>query len=160
MDQPRRHKVKDSIGLGDMYSKLRKVLKGVDRKMFCNIVKACNRHIAEELGNGNDITLPDNMGRMEIRKFIPKVHVEGDKVYGRLPVNWNETLSLWNRDPQARKEKLIIYRPYGEVFKLRYVYNKAKLKNKWFYEFKFNRNLKLRLKDNINNNLIDAFTYK
>ena len=47
-----------------------------------------------------------------------------------------------------------------EIYKVHYNKKVANYPNKLFYQFKVNRDLKLKIKENIKENIIDAFSYE
>ena len=59
----------------------------------------------------------------------------------------------------SKNKKILIRQEVKEIFKILYNRSKANYNNKSYYEFTPNRYLKLGLKDNINLNKLDAFTY-
>ena len=84
---------------------------------------------------GNDIMFPYNMGRIELRKYFKVIKVVDGKIYTNLPVNWKETLKLWESDNNAYKNRVLIKYDYPELFAVIYNKRHAKFENKSFYQF-------------------------
>lgn len=158
----RTHKVTKSLGVYDIYKHIRKnkwynIGKVVSEKEFYSIIRTVNNIIAKYLGEGEDVVLPYSMGRLEVRKRINKAFYKDGKLIVTYPILWGDTLKLWFEDTKAFKEKTLIKSTNKETFELRYDKSKADYNNKMFYKFNFNRDIKQRLKNNINNNKIEAY---
>lgn len=156
--------IKDSYGSKDSFSYYRNH-KPSDKKYvitdceYLKIIRTINNCLREELSNGKDVVLPQRMGILEIRKNENKAMFVDGKLKVYKPVDWNATLKLWHEDEECMKNKTVIKFEYDEYFRVYYNKYKANYNNKAFYEFKPNRELKIKLKENIRNNKIDAFTY-
>ena len=162
VSQNRKHKITNSVGVYDIYKGIRKnhwynIGRPLTEKEFYSIVRTVNTLIAEELSKGNDITLPQRMGVLEIRKYSPKITIKNGKVNAPLPIDWDKTLKLWYEDEESYNNKTLVKSDVKEVFRLIYNKTKADYTNKSFYELKFNREIKKKLKYNIKEGLIDAF---
>ena len=97
------------------------------------------------------------MGTIELRKYSPKIKIKDNKVKTTLPIDWDRTLKLWYEDQGSYKNKTLVRMNEKEVFKIFYNRNKANYNNKVFYDLRFMRGLKLKLKEKIKEGLIDAF---
>ena len=156
------HRINNSVGIYSIYKILRKnhwynIGRPLTEKEFYSIIRTVNKHIAEELSKGNDFTLPQRMGILEVRKYQPNITIKNGKVKASLPIDWNKTLKLWYEDKDSYNKKTLIKSEVKEVFRLIYNKSKADYTNKSFYEFKFNREIKKKLKDNIKEGIVDAF---
>lgn len=162
LNESRNHKVKNSYGIYDGYKYYRRN-KPKDAKyiltesQYFAITRRINNILAEELSNGNDITLPCSLGRLELRKFNARVELINNKIKTNLPIDWDKTLKLWYEDEEAFKNKTLIKMEEKEIFKIHYNRVKADYNNKSFYQFDVNRGIKKRLKINIKEGIIDAF---
>lgn len=159
---PRKHKINNSVGTYSAYKWIRKnkwldIGQPISEHNFYTIVRHINEYLAECLANGQDVTLPHRLGRLEIRKFNAKIELKDGIVKTNLPIDWDRTLKLWFEDEEAYKKRTLVRMEEKEVFKVFYNRNKANYNNKSFYSFKVNRDLKRRLKYNIKNGRIDAF---
>lgn len=160
----RHHKVNNSYGSKDAFHYYRKI-KPNDSKyvltdcQYLAIIRDINNHLREFLINGNDVLLPERMGRLELRKRANKVKFVNGKLKTNLPINWDATLKLWFNNPISKQKKQLVRQESSDTFKVCYNKSKANYNNKSFYEFDANRELKLGLKKNIKLNKIDAFKY-
>lgn len=162
VNEPRKHKVNNSLGVYDAYKYLRKrkwlnIGRCLTEHEFYSIIRKVNNYLADSFLQGNDIKLPHRMGRIELRKYDVRVSLDGEKVKTNLPIDWDKTLKLWYEDEEAYKEKTLVKVGEKEIFKVYYNKQLAKYNNQVFYEFKVNRELKKALKKNIKEGRIDAF---
>lgn len=162
LNQPRHYTVNNSWGVYDAYKYYRKnkpkdKIYILTESQYFAIIRKINLLLAEELSNGNDITLPYHMGTIELRKFNGDIRIDSNgKVKTNFPIDWNKTLELWYEDEEAYKDKTLIRLEEKEIFKLYYNKNSANYENKSFYEFIFNKDLRVRLKQKIKEGVIDA----
>ena len=97
------------------------------------------------------------MGTLELRKFDRNVSLdEHGNLKTNLPIDWDSTLELWYNDEESRINKTLLRYDSVEIFRIYYNKSKANYNNKSFYEFKCNKDLKQRLKQNIRYGTIDA----
>ena len=163
LQNTRTHKITDSLGVYDAYKYIRKhkwfnISRPLTEHEFYQIIRRVNNYLAEELVNGNDITFPNRMGKLELRKrnSLPVIDKNGSlKV--TYAIDWDSTLKLWYNDEEAFNNKTLIRLPERSIFKVKYNKDSANYENKSFMEFQINRDIKTRLKQKIKNNEIDAF---
>ncbi len=109
--------------------------------------------IAQKLLNGEEIILPVAMGRLEVQGRKQNIRVEGDKIKGLAP-DWKSTIELWNRNPEAKKEKKIIYffneHSKGIRYKIKWTKTKIPLIFKSVLTFKAVRTIKRGVSKNVN----------
>lgn len=164
VNSERKHKVTNSYGSKDAFHYYRKI-KPKDSKyvltdcQYLQIIRLINNKLRIELINGNDVLLPEKMGRLELRKYKNNIKFENGKLKTNLPINWNATLKLWYDNPIYKNKKQLVREENIETYRMFYNKGKANYNNKSFYEFTTNRELKLGLKKNIVLNKIDAFGY-
>lgn len=166
VEGPRKHRVRNSLGVYDAYKYYRKVKpKGKDyiltESQYFSIVRNINNKLAKRIAKGESINLPCKMGTIELRKYDKTIKIgEDGKVYTNLPIDWDRTLKLWYEDEKAREDKILIKVESDELYKL--IYNKhiADYNNKIFYELSFNRELKKQVKQNIKDGVTDALSFK
>lgn len=161
-DQPREHKIKNSWGVFDYFKYYRKIRPKESKyvlteSQYFSIIRNVNKLLIEELLRGNDIKFPHRIGKITITKLIPKIEIIDGKVKTNLPVDWNRTLQLWYDDEECKANKTLVKVQEKEIYRLYYDKVRAIYNNKRFYSFKFNRDLKLRLKHNIKEGIFDAF---
>lgn len=160
--ESRNHKVKNSYGIYDGYKFYRKN-KPKDPKyvltesQYFAITRKVNKFLAEALSKGEDVILPFRLGRIEVRKYESRITWDGKKVKSNLPIDWDRTLKLWYEDKEAFKNKTLIKVEEKEIYKVYYNRNIAEYKNKSFYQFNINKDLKRKLKQTIKEGSLDAF---
>ena len=157
------HKVKNSYGVYDGFKYYRKNRPKehkyvLTESQYFSIIRRVNELLGEALINGEDVTLPYRLGRLEIRKYEARITTDGKKVRTNLPIDWDRTLKLWYEDKESYKNRTLIKVEEKEIYKVYYNRNVAEFKNKSFYQFDINRKLKRRLKQNIKEGKLDAFT--
>ena len=162
VDHSRNHKVKNSIGVYDIYKHIRKnkwydIGQPITEHQFYTIIGQVNNVLADNLLKGNDIVFPNKMGRLEVRKFEPIIRFDDNKLTVRLPIDWDRTLKLWSEDEEAYKERTLVKMEEKEIFKVCYNKTRADFPNKGFYQLQINRDLKIALKKKIKLGNFDAF---
>ena len=163
LQNTRTHKITNSLGVYNAYKYIRKnkwfnIGRPLTEHEFYQIIRRVNSYLAEELVNGNDITFPNRMGKLELRKrnSLPVIDKNGSlKV--TYAIDWDNTLKLWYEDEEAFNNKTLVKIPERNIFRVKYNKDTANYENKSFMEFRVNRSIKTRLKQKIKNNEIDAF---
>lgn len=162
VNQSRKYKVRNSWGVYDGYKYYRKNKPAskeyrLTESQYFSIIRKINLHLVDELLLGHDVRLPKSMGTVEIRKYDRRVRVGKDgKIHTNLSIDWDGTLKLWYEDEEAFKNKTLVRIEENEIFKIYYNRESATYNNKSYYEFLFNKDLKIRLKQRIKEGLIDA----
>lgn len=155
------NKIKDSVQTRTAYRWLvkNKYLnkQDISETDFRTIIKEVNNSIIDEFLKGYDIKFPHGMGGLQLRKMPAKIKFINNRMVTNKPINWKETLLLWNTDKEAYDSKLVVRNDIKEIFSIQYIKNRAFFKNAFFYNFRPARNIKKKLFDKINNNEIDAF---
>lgn len=164
VNSTRKHRINNSNGVYQSYKWIRKhkwlnIGRPLTEHEFYSIIRKVNNYLADELTNGNDVTLPCNMGRLEIRKNKPNIKIKNGKVKTDLPIDWDRTLKLWYDDEESFKSKTLIKMEEKEIFKVYYNRLRCDFNNQSFYQFIINRNIKRVLKQKIKEGQIDAFTF-
>lgn len=158
---PRKHKINSSLGVTSCFKWLKEnnidLKQKLTSKQFSDIIREVNKEIGETLLSSKEVLLPHRMGLLEIRKLDTKVLYKQDKLIVTNPIDWNATLKLWYEDEEAKKNKQTIKVEEKEIFRFYYNRLRAKYKNQSYFNIKFNRNLKLKLKDRIQQGSIDAY---
>lgn len=162
VDRPRVHKVNNSYGVYDIYKHIRKnkwfdIGQSVTEHQFYSIIRRMNNLLADALIHGHDIKLPCRMGTIEVRKYDARISIKDGKIKTNLPIDWDRTLKLWSEDEEAYQKRTLIKMEEKEIFSVLYNKTGANYKNKSFYEFAVNRDLKRRLKQRIKSGNFDAF---
>lgn len=157
----RRGRVTDSIGVYDVYKKMRKhhwynIGRPVTEKEFYSIIRSVNKRLAENIVNGEAVELPERMGKLELRKMQVGVKLKDDKLKISYPPNWSETLKLWYEDAEARRNKTLLRHENPYVYHVKYCVDNANYNNKSFYKFAVNTFVKKALSQNIKKGKIDT----
>ena len=162
VNQPREYKVRNSWGVYDAYKYYRKNKPDskeyiLTESQYFSIIRKINLHLVDELLLSHDVILPKSMGTIEIRKYERIIRLrKNGKIRTNLPIDWDKTLKLWYEDEEAFKDKTLVRIEANEIFKVYYNKESATYKNNSYYEFLFNKDLKIRLKQRIKEGLIDA----
>ena len=156
------HKVRNSYGVYDGFKFYRKTRPkdhkyALTESQYFSIIRSVNKLLGELLINGDDIVLPCRLGRLELRKYKANITIDDKKIRTNLPINWDETLKLWYEDEESFKNRTLVKTEEQEVYKVYYNKIIANFKNKCFYRFKINKELKKCLKKNIKEGKVDAF---
>lgn len=159
LDQKRNHKIKNSFGIRGVYKLCKKenLLDKVPEKDFYLVVRAMNKALANELLNGNEVTLPQRMGKLEIRKWETYVKFVDGKLHTNRGIDWYRTLKLWNEDEEAKNNKTLLKVEDKENFTVFYNRLIANYNNKTIFSFKPNRDLKNAVNKAGKDGLIDSF---
>lgn len=160
----RTHKVTNSLGVYDAFKWIRHnkwldINYKLNESQFYKIIRRVNEEMANNLAKGIPCKFPHYMGGLEIRKSIPHITIKDGKVVTNLPINWQKTLELWEQDEEAYNKRTLIREEVTEKYSIHYKKYRARYKNKSYYGFQPNRQLKLALKDNIKENKVEAFLW-
>lgn len=161
VDKPRVHKIKNSLGVYDSYKWLRKNkwldVGPISEHDYYAIIRAVNKALVLNFLITGSIKLPERMGEITLRKYPAKITLENGKIQTNLPIDWDATLNLWSEDKDSYEKRTLIRTEEREIFKVLYDKSKALYNNKSFYTFELNRDIKLSLKKQLKNGLLDAF---
>lgn len=162
INNPRKHKIRGSLGVYDAYKYIRKnkwldIGKPISEHDFYTVIRTVNNYLADELLKGNDVTLPKRLGKLELRKYDAFIKIQNGVLKTNLPIDWDQTLKLWSEDEEAYKERTLVKIEEKEIFKVLYNKKSAVYNNKSFMEFLINRDIKKGLKQKIKGGAIDAF---
>lgn len=155
------HKVRNSLGVKDAFNFYRKVRPKESEYVlsecdFLHIIRKVNDILRQLIIQGEEITLPENMGKLELRKRQTITEFKDGKLKTNLPVDWDSTLKLWYEDEDSYIKKRLVRQETCEVFKVFYNKYHADYPNKTFYQFHVNREIKKGLKEKIKNGEIDS----
>lgn len=147
--------IEKTIGTRDAYKLYKQeVSKSKSLKIYLDISQGFNKFLIEKLLAGNEIGLPEALGRMRFigHKTKPRLDEKGF-VKGLAP-NWKATNELWAKNPVAKEDKTILYyfneHSDGIRYRLHWAKKNVYVKNKDFFNFKLSRANKHRFKDAIN----------
>ena len=114
----------------------------VSEKEFLVLTSGYMTFLIKKILEGEEVTLPAKMGTMFIQGKVKKLKFNKDGV-PILPPNWAETKKLWDRNPEAKATKKIVYclneETDGVVYKLNWSKNRVPIQNKLYYTFILSR---------------------
>lgn len=154
-------KITGSWGIYDVYKSIRKhkwydIGRPLKEHEFYTIVREVNKRLADNLANGDTVTFPCKMGKLELRKHEAGVSIVNGKLRNTYPIDWLETLKLWYEDEEARKMKIKVRDEQKYIYRVKYCKDDATYENKVFYQFALNRFIKRALKENIKKGKTDT----
>lgn len=161
---PRKHKFTNSYGVVDAYyyyreNKPEDSTYKITKEKYLKVIRNINNCLKEALIQGNSIKLPYRMGAIELQKTKKNVKFKDGKIYNNLPVDWDATLKLWHEDSECKEKKVLIRQDVHYIYKVVYSKVNVKYHNRKYFFFNVNRTIKQALKQQINNNKIEAYMY-
>lgn len=153
-DAPRQTKIKNSFGVYDCYKHIRKngwynIGRPLKEHEFYSIIRKINRLFADEIANGNEVTFPEKMGKLEVRKFQPRAEFINGKLNVTYSINWMETMKLWFEDEEAKNNKTLLREKSKWTYYIKYNRYNCFFNNRVFYGFVVNRFIKQAFSKNI-----------
>lgn len=92
--------------------------------------------LMDKVLDGEEVTLPAKTGTLQIRGAKKKLSFNEDGT-PRLPPNWGATKKLWDRDPDAKAKRKVVYclneETNGVVYKAHWSKNAVSIENKMYY---------------------------
>lgn len=162
------HKVICDYGVEDYYKDYvkrsgdKKITSGEYAKILDLLFSALRDKMSSTM---YDFKLPYALGRIVIRKYIPKMKFDKDgNPYKRLAPNWDATKKLWAEYPEAKEAKQLVYHTNdhssGYLFTIDYKKDNCKFGNRIFYMAQVNRKFKRDVSKNILNGTFDSLDDK
>ena len=150
----REYKITNSWGVYSAYKLVRKnhwydIGRPLKEHEFYAIVRSVNKLLAENLINGEAVVLPEQMGRLELRKYPRGVSFVDEKLKNTYPIDWKSTNQLWEADEEERQKHTLLRYESPIVYHVRYCKEEATFENKIFYQFRLHQKLRKKLKENI-----------
>ena len=110
----------------------------VELNPFLHIAHGYMEFLIKKVVEGEEVTMPAKLGTLFIQGVKKKLVFNKDGV-PMLPPNWGETKKLWERNPDAKATKKIVYclneETNGVVYKLHWSKNRVPIENKLYYNF-------------------------
>ena len=111
-------------------------------KEFIPIANGYMEFLMEKVLEGEEVTLPARLGTLLIQGTVKKLKFTKQGV-PMLPPNWAETKKLWEKDPNAKATKKIVYclneETNGVVYKILWSKNRVPIENKLYYTLRITR---------------------
>ena len=127
--------------------------RSVDIKTYIDIANNYNKFLIERVLDGEEVTLPSNMGTIAVIGSKQKIRFdENDKPI--LPPDWVKTKQLWDSNEQAKREKKLIYQlnehSNGVRYKLHWSKRRVLIENKTIYSLRLTKPNKIAINKAIN----------
>lgn len=135
---PRKYKATNSYDCRDYYRAFIKATKHrLPEKTFTKILHAIMKQLIDDyLMQYLDVKLPYKVGYFYIKKFKwEPIKLKSGKYKVNHPIRWNDTLELWEKDPQAKKDNVLLRYDFPYYNTLQWDYDKYCFTNRQFYEF-------------------------
>ena len=130
----------------------KEVEKPVEITTFIPIANNYMLFLMDKVIAGEEVTLPARLGTLFIQGIKKKLSFNKDGV-PMLPPNWSETKKLWERNPEAKTTRKVVYclneETNGIVYKLHWSKNRVPIENKLYYNFILTRANKRAIHNNI-----------
>lgn len=148
---------------------IQRALHEMDKEKRMNIyiclkaITRINEELAKLLIAGNEVSFPNKMGTIDVRKHKTTVYFDDKgKLVNTHPINWDKTLKLWFSDSKAKANKTLIRTEQDYAYKIYYkkVDGKCCYKNRTFTTFHPCRNLKKMLRDRIRQGDFQCYNIK
>tara|TARA_R110002167_G_scaffold344034_2_gene553225 strand:+ start:2673 stop:3188 length:516 start_codon:yes stop_codon:yes gene_type:complete len=129
----------------------------VGEKLYKSIIRDFLGEVNDNIIHNNfEFKLPSRLGTLSIKKFKREFKTdENGKIITKFPVDWKTTKDLWEKNPEAKKNKKLIYHfnHHTSNFEFKFKYDKrtANFPSKNVYMFKFPRGMKRTLAANLKN---------
>ena len=145
--------------LSDSYKSYKDKTKGsfsVCKRDYIKIVHLYIKFIMSKvIDNGDKVVLPFKTGELYVIGLKQKIKFNDDGTIKGLSPNWKKTKELYDRSPECKEKRQIVYNTNEHSDGIRYKFNwrlsGVLLLNKNFYSLKFSRENKRRLSANILN---------
>jgi hypothetical protein len=115
--------------------------KRVKKKEYVALNFLYNKFVMNKIIAGDTVTLPCKLGTLGILGKKPVI--DPNSLYKKLAPNWRLTKELWEKNPEARKIKKLIYNTNEHSGGIRYRFtwckNAVPIPNKAFYSLLISR---------------------
>lgn len=127
--------------------------KPIDRHTFFTVIAEVDKILADKLTSGNEIKFPCGMGQVCVcrKQALPILNKKGKYTIRNGQPDWKSTFELWEKDPEAKKQKVLVRFINKYVYYFQYRQLTKVFKNWMFYNFVAHKKVRIRLKDKIQN---------
>lgn len=119
---------------------------------FISITNGYMEFLMQKVREGEEVTMPARVGTLFIQGTKKNLKFNKDGV-PLLPPNWGETKKLWERNPDAKATKKIVYclneETNGVVYKVNWSKNRVPIENKIYYNLILTRDNKRAIHNKI-----------
>jgi hypothetical protein len=106
-------KVTVDYGRADVFKSFKKDenTPDLDRSTHSKVLNEFNKEVSRLiLEEAFEFLLPARVGTLRIKKYKPKIfNKDGSLKKDKLNPNWKKTNELWNKDPEAKAQKKLVY---------------------------------------------------
>ena len=144
-----RNKKKESLKMHEL----------INKKDFSFILNSFFSFLKEKVSKNIPVKLPVGFGKIYIKSYKQKIRIDKNgKISGLCP-NWKVTKELWEKDPEAKKNKKLIFYPNFDtdrrVYKIAWSMKNLFAKNKFLYSFIASADLRKKFSKNIREKKIE-----
>ncbi len=111
-------------------------------KPYLDIVGGYRAFLVEKALEGEEVTLPARMGTLSFRGRKAPLKFDSKGV-PKLPPDWKATLALWERNPEAKLTKKLVFctneHTGGVVYKFSWSKNRVPIENKTLYSLRMTK---------------------
>jgi hypothetical protein len=124
----------------------------VEINNFISIANGYMEFLMQKVREGEEVTMPARIGTLFIQGTKKNLKFNKDGV-PLLPPNWAKTKELWERNPDAKATKKIVYclneETNGVVYKVNWSKNRVPIENKIYYNLILTRDNKRAIHQSI-----------
>lgn len=156
--EPRHHKIKNSYTSKDIYRKSQQggIIKTVSEETFYKIIRKVNTYLREAIAKGLEVNIP-NIGTFIVTSYDIHTDIKEGKIKTSKIVDWKRTQQWWYEDEEAFKDKKVLRFNITERYRI--YWKKRRFKHSEFFKFIPSRQLKIDLKNNIQENNLISYRY-
>jgi len=114
----------------------------VDVSTYVEISNGFMKFLIRKLFHKGEVLIPERLGILQIIGKKVNVRLEDGEIKGLAP-NWKKTLELWEENPEAAKNKKLVYHFNEDTNGIRYKFSWSKARvlvsNKTLYNLKLTR---------------------
>lgn len=152
-DRKKEYAIRNSWGVYDFYKYYRKN-KPLDTKFVISdvqyyaIFRRVNELLVDNLVRTGELEFPYRMGKLIVVKKPcgSWTTPDGKRKTSRV-IDWDRTLNLWYEDDEAYRNKTLLYFEEDDRNVVKYEKRNAIFKNKFYYNFKPNRDITRRVRN-------------
>lgn len=115
---------------------------------YLHIVYSFFEFIKDKILDGDDVTIPEKLGLLNIQGKKQKIKMENDQIINLNP-DWKSTNELWERCEECKERKQLVYyfneHTNGILYKIKWSKTNVLVRNKMMYYFKPCRKFKRTL---------------
>ena len=124
----------------------------VEVNSFISIANGYMEFLMQKVREGEEVTMPARLGTLFIQGTKKNLKFNKDGI-PLLPPNWGETKKLWDKNPDAKATKKIVYclneETNGVVYKVNWSKNRVPIENKIYYNLILTRDNKRAIHNKI-----------